>query len=383
MAKLKRFKIRVPGPVITDLKRRLAKTRWPDELHGAGWDYGANLAYIKELCDYWRTTFDWKKQQALLNSLPQFKEEVDGLGIHFVHLRGKGPKPLPLILTHGWPGSFFEFYKAIPLLTDPAAHGGDPSDAFTVVVPSLPGYGFSNRPAERGMHLARVGELFAKLMRERLGYTRYGAQGGDWGAGVTTRLGLSDPQHVVGIHLNMVLGRAAAAFTGTPSPEEEAWRKDYEKWRAEEAAYSQIQGTKPQTLAYGLNDSPAGLAAWIVEKFRRWSDCNGDVESIYTKDELLTNITIYWVTETINSSVRFYYENTHGGPIVPPGQRVEVPTGVAVFPKEIIKPPRSIAERGYNITRWTEMPRGGHFAAIEQPELLVQDVRGFFRPLRG
>jgi microsomal epoxide hydrolase len=382
MARLKRFKIRVPAPVITDLKRRLTKTRWPDEIPGSGWDYGTNLAFIKELCDYWRTTFDWKRQQALLNSFPQFKEEIEGLGIHFVHVRGKGPKPFPLILTHGWPGSFFEFYKAIPLLTDPAAHGGDANDSFDVIVPSLPGYGFSDRPNERGMHLARVGDLFAKLMTERLGYRRYGAQGGDWGAGVTTRLGLSDAQHVAGIHLNMVLGRAAATFTGEPSPEVEAWRKEYEQWRAEEAAYSQIQGTKPQTLSYGLNDSPAGLAAWIVEKFRRWSDCNGDVESAFTKDELLTNITIYWVTQTINSSVRFYYENTHGAPIIPPGQRVEVPTGVAVFPKEIIKPPRSIAERGYNITRWTQMPRGGHFAAMEQPELLVQDVREFFRPLR-
>ncbi len=382
MSKITRYKVRVPPAVLADLKRRLAKTRWPDEIQGAGWDYGANLAYLKKLCAYWQRSFDWRKQERLLNSFPQFKAKVDGIGIHFVHVRGKGPKPFPLILTHGWPGSFFEFYKAIPLLTDPGAYGGNPSDSFDVVVPSLPGYGFSDRPRERGIHLGRVGDLFAKLMTDVLGYQRYGAQGGDWGAGVTTRLGLSDARHVAGIHLNMVLGRAAATFTGPPSPEVETWRKEYEQWRAEEAAYSQIQGTKPQTLAYGLNDSPAGLAAWIVEKFRRWSDCNGDVESAFTRDELLTNITIYWVTQTINSSVRFYYENSHGAPIITPGQRVEVPTGVAVFPKEIIKPPRSIAERGYNITRWTQMPRGGHFAAMEQPELLVQDVREFFREFR-
>jgi pimeloyl-ACP methyl ester carboxylesterase len=376
------FQIQVPFSVLQDLQQRLERTRWPDEIPGSGWDYGTNLDYLKELVEYWRNGFDWPAQERLLNSFPQFKADVNGLGIHFVHQEGKGPKPLPLILIHGWPGSFFEMYKVLGPLSDPASYGGDPADAFHVVVPSLPGYGFSDHPQVRGMNVAQIADLFAKLMSETLGYLKFGAQGGDWGSAITTNLAYAYPESVIGIHLNMVSGRFDS------KPESERTEADRESARqrqafaAEETGYSAIQGTKPQTLAYGLNDSPAGLAAWIVEKFRRWSDCDGDVERVYTKDELLTNIMIYWVTETINSSTRLYYEARHTPTTVPRPERVEVPTGAAIFPKELARVPREAAERLYNIQHWTEMPSGGHFAALEKPQELVNDIRAFFRPLR-
>ena len=304
------FHIDVPETVLTDLKERLDDTRWPDEIPGAGWDYGTNLGYIKGLVSYWRNDYDWRVHERMLNGFPQFKAEVDGLGIHFAHVKGKGPNPFPVIISHGWPGSFFEMYKVIGPLTDPAAHGGDPADAFDVVAPSLPGYGFSDRTRERGVNPARIAELFAKLMTDELGYARWGPQGGDWGAIITGRLSYAYPDRVAGIHLNMV-----AAMPDPPSddeaPDVKRWREQREHFATEGSGYSRIQGTKPQTLAYGLNDSPAGLCAWIVEKFRAWSDCDGDVESVYTKDELLTNVMIYWVTETINSSTRLYYEQFH------------------------------------------------------------------------
>ncbi len=377
------FIIDVPQAVLDDLNERLDDTRWPDEIPGSGWDYGSNLAYIQELVAYWRTRFDWRAQERLLNAMPQFKADVDGLSIHFVHQRGKGPDPFPLIMIHGWPGSFFEMYKVLGPLTDPAAHGGDPADAFDMVVPSLPGYGFSGQPRERGMDTGRIAGLFAKLMSEELGYRRFGSQGGDWGASVTTFLGARHADVVAGIHLNMVISGRGAASESERTEEEKRWLKEFEAFRAEEMGYATIQGTKPQTLSYGLNDSPAGLCAWIVEKFRRWSDCDGDVERSFTKDELLTNVMIYWVTQTIGSSVRLYYESFHAQGQGLGSGRVEVPTGVAVFPKEIVKPPRVTVERAYNLQRWTEMPAGGHFAALEEPEALVEDIRAFFRPLRG
>lgn len=376
------FRVQVPSSVLQDLRRRLELTRWPDEIPGSGWDYGTNLDYLKELVEYWRNDFDWPAQERLLNSFPQFKADVNGLGIHFVHQKGEGPSPLPLILIHGWPGSFFEMYKVIGPLTDPASHGGDPTDAFDVVVPSLPGYGFSDHPQAPGMNVAHIADLFAKLMSETLGYSRFGAQGGDWGSAITTNLAYAYQESVIGIHLNMVSGR----FDSKPDSEKtEADResaRQRQAFAAEETGYSAIQGTKPQTLAYGLNDSPAGLAAWIVEKFRRWSDCDGDVERVYTKDELLTNIMIYWVTETINSSTRLYYESRHNPTTTPRPERVEVPTGGAIFPKELSRVPREAAERLYNIQHWTEMSSGGHFAALEKPRELVDDIRAFFRPLR-
>lgn len=375
------FKVAVDDWVMEDLRRRLASTRWPDEIPASGWDYGSNLAYLKELVEYWRTSFDWRAQEKLINSFNHFRAEVEELNIHFIHERGKGPNPTPLIITHGWPSSFFEMYKIVPLLADPGSHGGDPADAFDVVAPSLPGFGFSDRPTQRGMDILRVADLWAKLMTEKLGYLRFGAQGGDIGAGVTSRLGFAHPENLTGIHLTSVtrptpyLGPGAREL----SDAEKAHLDQREKWQQAEGGYSHIQGTKPQTLSYGLNDSPAGLAAWIVEKYRTWSDCGGDVESRFTKDELLTTITIYWITQTISSSTRMYYENQRQVWSLKSGERVQVPSGIALFPQEISRPPREWAERSYNVCRWTEMPRGGHFAALEEPELLAQDIRAFFR----
>jgi pimeloyl-ACP methyl ester carboxylesterase len=375
------FKVAVDDWVMEDLRRRLAGTRWPDEIPASGWDYGSDLAYLKELVEYWRTSFDWRAQEKLINSFNHFRAEVEELNIHFIHERGKGPNPTPLIITHGWPSSFFEMYKIVPLLADPGSHGGDPADAFDVVAPSLPGFGFSDRPTQRGMDILRVADLWAKLMTEKLGYLRFGAQGGDIGAGVTSRLGFAHPENLTGIHLTSVtrptpyLGPGAREL----SDAEKAHLDQREKWQQAEGGYSHIQGTKPQTLSYGLNDSPAGLAAWIVEKYRTWSDCGGDVESRFTKDELLTTITIYWITQTISSSTRMYYENQRQVWSLKSGERVQVPSGIALFPQEISWPPREWAERSYNVCRWTEMPRGGHFAALEEPELLAQDIRAFFR----
>ena len=378
------FRIHVPEAVLEDLKRRLERTRWPDDIPGSGWDYGADLAYVKELVDYWRTTFDWRAQEAALNRMPQFIAKVAGSTIHFVHERGKGPKPMPLVITHGWPGSFCEMQKILPMLTDPASHGGDAADAFDVVVPSLPGYGFSGHPQERGMNNNRVAELWKELMVEGLGYHRFGAQGGDWGGMVSSRLGFDFPENILGVHINLVTGVPDYRAPGQRelSPAEREFLQQARYWIEAEGGYFHIQRTKPQTLSYGLNDSPAGLAAWIVEKFQAWSDCGGDVESSFTKDELLTNITVYWVTQTIGSSARHYYENRTGPWRFEPGQRVEVPCAVAVFPAEISRPPREWAERTHNVQRWTEMPRGGHFAAVEEPQLLAEDIRAFFRPLR-
>jgi len=378
------FKIQVPEAVLEDLRERLAHTRWPDEIPGSAWDYGTNLAYHKELVEYWRTGFDWRAQEAAINRFRHFRATVGGLGIHFIHERGKGPNPLPLIITHGWPGSFFEMSKITPLLTDPGSHGGDPEDAFHVVVPSMPGYGFSDHPVSRGMHVFKIADLWAQLMTEDLGYRRFGAQGGDWGASVTAYLGFAHPDNLVGIHVTSMtrptpyLGPGSKAL----SEAEQALLKQRESWLLAEGGYSHLQGTKPQTLSYGLNDSPAGLAAWIVEKYRTWSDCSGDVERRFTKDELLTTATIYWATQTISSSTRLYYETQNQPWAMKQGERIRVPSAMAVFPKEISRPPREWAERSYNVQRWTVMPRGGHFAALEEPKLLAEDIRAFFRPLR-
>lgn len=378
------FKVQVPEATLKDLKERLAHTRWPDEISGSAWDYGTNLAYHKELVEYWHTGFDWRAQEAAINTFSHFRATVGGLGIHFIHQRGKGPNPLPLVITHGWPGSFFEMSKITPLLTDPGSHGGDPEDAFHVVVPSMPGYGFSDHPASRGMHVLKVADLWAQLMTEDLGYRRFGAQGGDWGASVTAYLGFAHPDNLVGIHVTSMTRPTPYLGPGSKplSEAEKALLKQREGWLQAEGGYSHLQGTKPQTLSYGLNDSPAGLAAWIVEKYRTWSDCGGDVERRFTKDELLTTATIYWATQTINSSTRLYYETQNHPWEMKRGERISVPSAMAVFPKEISRPPREWGERSYNVQRWTVMPRGGHFAALEEPKLLAEDIRAFFRPLR-
>ncbi|MCH8813253.1 MAG: epoxide hydrolase [Gemmatimonadetes bacterium] len=376
------FTIDIPDEVLTDLKDRLARTRLPEQSPGTGWDQGANRAYMMELLAYWEDEFDWRAQERRLNEFDQFKTVIDGLDVHFIHQRSAEPDAIPLLLTHGWPGSFIEFANLIGPLTDPAAYGGDAADAFHVVIPSLPGYGFSGKPTETGYNPERMADVLAGLM-ERLGYDRYGAQGGDWGAIISRTLAGNYSDRLIGLHSNFMT--AGPPRGGDPregvSDEERERRAERAAAFSDGRGYQSIQGSKPQTLGYGLNDSPAGLAAWIVEKFHAWSDNDGNVESAFTKDEMLTNITLYWVTETITSSARLYYESGNTRPTRAVGY-IEVPTGVAVFPKEISFTPRRWAEASYNIVHWTRMPRGGHFAALEEPELLVDDVRTFFRGLR-
>jgi pimeloyl-ACP methyl ester carboxylesterase len=375
------FKINVPDSVLVDLKQRLARTRFPGDIPGSGWDYGTNLAYLKDLVAYWRDKYDWRAAERRLNQFDQFTTNIDGLDIHFIHQRSRNANALPLVITHGWPGSVVEFTKIIGPLTDPAAHGGHAADSFHVVAISLPGFGFSGKPAERGYGPERIAGIIAKLMA-RLGYTRYGLQGGDWGASVSRFAAINDAGHVAGLHLNFCV---AGPPPGVKDPNEGVPPNELERTRARQAffeterGYFLEQSTKPQTIGYALDDSPAGLAAWIVEKFRSWSDSNGDVEKSFSRDDLLTNITLYWVTQTATSSARIYYENQRA--LAAP-RRVEVPTACAVFPKEISIPPRRWAEAQYNVTRWTEMPRGGHFAALEEPQLLADDMRAFFRTLR-
>jgi len=375
------YTISVPDAVLDDLRNRLAHTRWPDEVEGGGWDYGTSLEYLKELVGYWQQTFDWRAQEAMLNQFSHFRADIDGLHIHFLHQRGKGPNPTPLILTHGWPDSFYRMYKLIPRLTDPESFGGDPADSFDVVVPSLPGFGFSDRPGHP-LTQAQTAELWARIMGEELGYSRYLAAGGDFGSGITQFLAHAHPESVAGIHVTDLGFYNLQAGQPDLSPAEQRYLGAQQGWFFQEGAYGMIQGSKPQTLAYGLEDSPAGLAGWIVEKFRSWSDCDGNVENRFSKDELLTNITIYWATQTIRSSFG-YYRNIGSSP-VQPGEHIEVPAGFARFPKDIpgIDPPQELAERHLRIARWTMMPRGGHFAALEEPDLLAEDLRDFARPLR-
>ena len=376
------FQIAVPEAVLGDLQARLARVRWPDEAPDAPWNYGASLAYMKALVDYWRDGFDWRAQERALNALKQFKVEIDGVNLHFVHQPGVGENPTPLLLSHGWPGSIVEFQSLIPMLTDPARFGADPSDAFTVVAPSLPGYAFSFVEGQRRVGITGMADLAAKLMRDTLGYKKFAAQGGDWGGFITSYLGFAYPECLVGIHLNFLpIGRDPKAIPN-PSAEERAYFEALEHWQKEETGYQWIQGTRPQTLAYGLTDSPTGLAAWIVEKFRAWSDCGGEVETAFSKDSMLTNIMIYWATGAINSSFWPYYDRRHSRWPIPSDARIEVPMGYAEFPKEILRPPRSLAERTYDVRRWRRMPKGGHFAAMEQPESLAAELRAFFRPLR-
>jgi pimeloyl-ACP methyl ester carboxylesterase len=376
------FTIHVPDETLEDLQARLARTRFPQEIPATGWDYGTDLTYLKSLVAYWRNGFDWRAQERALNQFQQFKTTIDGIEIHFIHQKSPVPNAFPLAITHGWPGSIVEFSKVIGPLTDPAKFGGRAEDAFTVVAISLPGFGFSGKPQERGYSPERMASIISTLMA-RLGYQRYGVQGGDWGGIISRLVAINDPGHVAGLHLNFCIAGppAGVADPAAGVPAEEMQRRDArEQYMANERAYQQIQATKPQTLGFALDDSPAGLAAWIVEKFRAWCDCDGgNVESKFTKDQLLTNITLYWATQTGTSSARIYYENR----VAPPNpRRVEVPTACALFPKEISVPPRKWVEARYNLVRWTVMPRGGHFAALEQPELLVDDVRAFFRGLR-
>ena len=378
---IERFHVRVDDPTLEDLRLRLARTRFPDQIEGTGWEYGTPIDYLRELVEYWRDEYDWRAQEAHLNRLEHFRTRLDGQSIHFIHARSAHADALPLLLVHGWPGSIAEFLDVIPRLTNPEAHGGTAEDAFHVIAPSLPGYGFSEPPRTPGWDVRRVAQAFIQLMA-RLGATRYGAQGGDWGAQITTRIASLDPEHCAGLHLNMPI----AGLPENPGPltnEEQADLATMARFQRDEAAYAQVQGTKPQTLGVALNDSPAGLLSWIVEKFRTWSDCDGRPETVFTREQLITNVMLYWVTQTITSSARLYWETMHSGVLQEPLEYVGVPTGVARFPREeILRFPRSWVEQRYNVTRWVNMPRGGHFAAMEQPELFVADLRTFFRTVR-
>jgi microsomal epoxide hydrolase len=368
VAKLPRpFRLAIPDAALTDLKERLARTRWPDEPPLEAWSTGTGLSYMKGLVDYWRAGFDWRAAEARLNAFPQFVARVKGIDLHFIHAPGKRPGAMPLLLSHGWPGTVFEFLRLIALL----------QEDFTVVAPSLPGYGLSFTAGQPRFGTEDMAEAFAELMTDVLGYARFGCQGGDWGASISTVLGHRYPERVMGIHLNLLVVRRDPKLSADP-----IYTAQLNHFLREETGYQAIQGTKPQTLAYGLTDSPAGLAAWIVEKFRTWSDCGGNPENAISRDEMLANIALYWFTGAIGSSFWPYYARLHSGWPIPEGGTIGVPTGYAEFPKEILIPPRALAEKTYtDIRRWTVMPRGGHFAALEQPEALAQDVRAFFAGL--
>ncbi len=378
MKNIKPFSIDIPETTLLDLKQRLNHLRWPDEIANSGWDYGANSDYLKSLMAYWKTDFNWRKQEARLNTFNHFIANIDGLDIHFIHARGKGPNPIPLILTHGWPSSFIEMTKIIPLLTE-----GEQS--FDVIVPSLPGFGFSDRPHERGCDVQKISALWFKLMTEVLGYPKFCAHGADWGVSISARLGFMYPEQVMGIHTTTVTGGTPGQpYPGTtPASAAELQFLDRRAaWVKKEGAYAHAQSTTPQTLAYGLNDSPLGLAALLVEKFRSWSDCQDDIESRFSKDELLTLITLYWATETIGSSMRLYCEYKRNVWTMGPDEKIAVPCAVACFAQDNAPPIREWAERFYNIQRWTEFARGGHFPALEEPELLAEDIKTFFYSLK-
>jgi len=380
---LRPFQLSVPESVLKDLQQRLLNTRLPDEPPLDPWSTGTSVAYLKQLLDYWRDGFDWRAQEAKLNAFRQFTVPLAGIDVHFIHEQGKGPNPMPLLLCHGWPGSVMEFHKILPMLTDPARFGGDPADAFSVIAPSLPGYVFSFKPGQKRFSVEEIAEVFAGMMTDVLGYKRFGAQGGDWGSFIASRLGFAFPERIIGIHLNLLAVRRDQKMVANPTPEERVFLDQLSHFLREETGYQWIQGTKPTTLAFALTDSPAGLAAWLVEKFRTWTDCDGNPENALTRDEMLVGIMLYWVTSAIGSSFWPYYARMHGPWPIPEGSTVDVPTGYVEFPKEILRPPRSVAERMYSdIRRWTVMPKGGHFAALEQPEVLSEEIRAFFRPLR-
>jgi len=373
------FRLAVDDAAIADLRGRLTRTRFPDQAPGEPWAYGTDLDYLRGLLAYWRDGFDWRGQEAALNAFPQYKLPLGGIDLHFLHVPGNGPAPCPLLLLHGWPGSVFEFLDVIPRLADPARFGGHAQDAFTVVAPSLPGYGLSFMPGQQRFGIEEIADVMAELM-PALGYPRFAVQGGDWGGIIASRLGCVHADKLLGLHVNLLAVRRERDAP-TATAEEEKYFEQLAEWLREGTGYQWIQGTRPQTLAYALTDSPAGLAAWIVDKFRAWSDCAGDVESAIDRDRMLANISLYWFTGAIGSSFFPYYARMHR-PWPLPGP-VTAPAGYAEFPAEILRPPKSLAERAYTaIRRWTVMPRGGHFAAMEQPDALAHDIREFFRPLR-
>ena len=379
------FRIAVPEAELDDLRERLRRSRWPERETVDDWSQGVPLAYLEELCDHWASAYDWRATEARLNALPQFRTEIDGLGIHFVHVRSQHPNAIPLVMSHGWPGSIVEFMKVIGPLTDPPAHGGDAADAFDLVLPSLPGYGFSDKPAAPGWGVEHIADAWADLMAQ-LGYARYGAQGSDWGTSISALIGQRDCEHVLGIHLMPPLAPPDPETLDDLTESERTALADLERASDWESGYSQEHATRPQTIGYSLTDSPAGLCAWVVEKFRAWTDCDGHPENVLTRDELLDNLMLYWLPRTGASSARLYWESIRrvnewiAGAAM---DTVDVPTGCSVFPKEIQRPSRRWAERRFlDIRHWNELDRGGHFAAFEQPELFVEELRMFFRQLR-
>ena len=372
------FRIAVSNEQLDDLKRRLRATRWPERECVDDWSQGLPLAYAREVCDYWLEKYDWRAREERLNRFPQFKTEIDGLGIHFIHVRSYEPGAVPLVMTHGWPGSIVEFQKVVEPLTNPTAHGGAPSDAFHVVCPSLPGYGFSDKPMRAGWNVQRIARAWSELM-PRLGYQRYAAQGGDWGAAVTTRIGIQDPANCIGIHLNMPIALPDPATASSMTDKEKsaiAAMQHYNDW---DSGYSRQQSTRPQTVGYGLTDSPAGQLAWILEKFWSWTDCDGHPERVLTRDELLDNVMLYWLPASAASSARLYWESWRERSTDP----VTVPVGCSIFPKEIFRTSRRWAEKRFaKLVYFNEPNKGGHFAAFEQPESFVREVRACFRAMR-
>ena len=376
------FEIHVPDKTLNDIWNRVSSFPWHEMPDDGGWQYGTNLDYMKELCSYWLEKFDWRKHERSMNQLSHYKVLIDEIETHFILEKGSGGSPLPIIISHGWPGTVNEFKNIIEPLAHPEKFGGNIDDAFDVITPSLPGFGFSGRPA-RPIGPRRMAGIFHKLMEDVLGYDRYIAQGGDWGGAISSWLGYDYPHACSGIHINIMITRHP---DGPKGNEEKKWAKDFEREQMMEEGYRTQQATRPQTLSYAMMDSPVGVAAWFVEKFNSWSDTKGDnIESVYSKDDILTNIMIYLVTRTFNTASWIYYgRREEGGRILSPeGKRVTVPTGCALFPKELLSwPPKSYVERVYNVTQWTKMPRGGHFAAMEEPQLLIEDIRTFARSLR-
>lgn len=370
---IKKIKIEIAQSFLDDMKSKLRLTRWPDEIDNSGWTYGASLSYMKELADYWSTYFDWRRTESEINRYNNFIAEIDGYRIHFLHIKGKGEKSFPLILTHGWPYSFLEMMKLIPLLTE------NSEMSFDLVIPSMLGYGFSQKVNQPGCNVSFMADLWHKLMTE-LGYEKYGVHGGDFGAGVSTAIAMKYPENVTGLHINYIPGNYVPVLEENEefTKEENDYLDSEEDWYSREGGYSLEQNTKPLTLAYGLNDSPMGLCAWIVEKMYGWAECNGYIGNVFSKDELLSNVTLYWVTETIHSSMRLYNENSKNPLIIGKDSYINIPVGIAHFRREDPFPPRKFIERGFNIQHWSDFAEGGHFPAIEKPELLASDLVKFF-----
>ena len=381
------FVINVPDAVLHDLRNRLESTRWPDDFANDDWRYGTKGDYLREVVEYWLRHYDWRAREAMMNGFAHFRTQMDGVPIHFLHERGKGPNPVPILLIHGWPWSFWDYRKVIGPLTDPVAHGGDPADAFDVIVPSLPGFAFSTPLRTAGINWWKTADLLALLM-EQLGYCRFAAHGGDVGSFIAAQLGHKYAQNLIGIHLHTAgrlefmsgIGWQEADY----APEEATFVKRMRQIRGSESGHFVIQATKPQSLAYAFNDSPVGLLAWLIDKRRNWSDCSGDVQKRFSKDDLIDTVMLYWVTQSYHTSARYYYEGAHV-PWAPSHDRlpvVEAPTAIALFPAELTFPPRKAAERYYDLRRWTLMVEGGHFAPMEAPAALVDDLRAFFREIR-